>query len=199
LREIAGINTRSIKNGYPYRIIDYIDISSVSVGRLSGTTRYELEKAPSRAQRLITHADTLWSCVRPNRKSFLFVYRPEPNTVASTGFAVLSSSCDAPCFLHLCITTEEFVDYLTAHAEGSAYPAVRPESFANADIVIPDSPVLAAFERQIRPFFERAGANEQQSRTLAALRDALLPKLLSGELRVKQAENMVEYIAGRSG
>jgi type I restriction enzyme S subunit len=83
------------------------------------------------------------------------------------------------------------VDYLTAHAEGSAYPAVRPESFANADIVIPDPFVLSAFERQTRPLFERAGANEHHSRALAGLRDALLPKLLSGEMRIKEAEKLL--------
>jgi hypothetical protein len=38
-----------------------------------------------------------------------------------------------------------------------------------------------------------------QSTSLAALRDALLPKLLSGEMRIKQAENMIEYIASGSG
>jgi type I restriction enzyme S subunit len=192
LRDIAGINRHSIKNGYPHRVIEYIDISSVSVGRLDSTSRYELEKAPSRAQRLISHGDTLWSCVRPNRKSYLFVHHPEPNTVASTGFAVLSSSCSAPCFLHLWVTTDEFVDYLTAHAEGSAYPAVRPEAFANADVLIPLSPVLGIFEQQVGPLYERNARNEQQSRTLARLRDALLPKLLSGELRVKEAETMLE-------
>lgn len=38
-------------------------------------------------------------------------------------------------------------------------------------------------------------ANVEESRTLAALRDTLLPKLLSGELRVKQAEKLAEAIA----
>jgi type I restriction enzyme, S subunit len=192
LRDITSINARSIKADYPHKVIEYIDISSVNVGRLEGTTGYELDNAPSRAQRLIAHGDTLWSCVRPNRKSFLFVHRPAPNAVASTGFAVLTSTLNAACFLHLWVTTDEFVDYLTAHAEGSAYPAVRPDSFTNADVVIPPQLVLDVFERQVSPMFERLGANESQSRTLAALRDALLPRLLSGELRVRMAEKIVE-------
>jgi type I restriction enzyme S subunit len=188
LDEVAAINPRSIKADYPHQVIEYIDIASVSVGRLEGTTRYERSDAPSRAQRLIAHGDTLWSCVRPNRKSFLFVHRPAPNAVASTGFAVLTPKANAASFLYLWMTTDEFVDYLTAHAEGSAYPAVRPDSFAKAEVLIPRQPVLDAFERQVVPLFDRLGANESQSRTLAALRDALLPRLLSGELRVTAAE-----------
>jgi type I restriction enzyme S subunit len=43
-----------------------------------------------------------------------------------------------------------------------------------------------------RPLHARIVSNERESRTLAALRDALLPKLISGELRVKQAERFIE-------
>ena len=50
--------------------------------------------------------------------------------------------------------------------------------------IIPDAPVVEAFERQCQPCYDRIVANKQQSRTLATLRDTLLPKLLSGELRV---------------
>ena len=50
--------------------------------------------------------------------------------------------------------------------------------------VIPSQPVLKAFDSQISPIFAAIYANENQSRTLATLRNTLLPKLLSGELSV---------------
>jgi len=49
-----------------------------------------------------------------------------------------------------------------------------------------------AFGRQVAPLLERLTVNERQSRTLAALRDALLPKLISGELRVRDAAKLAE-------
>ena len=51
-------------------------------------------------------------------------------------------------------------------------------------LVVPDLRVAEAFDRALSPFFVRIQANSKQSRTLATLRDTLLPKLLSGELSV---------------
>jgi type I restriction enzyme S subunit len=51
-------------------------------------------------------------------------------------------------------------------------------------LVVPDLRVSEAFDRAVSPFFARIQANSQESRTLATLRDSLLPKLLSGELSV---------------
>lgn len=51
-------------------------------------------------------------------------------------------------------------------------------------VIIPEAPVAEAFGRHCQPWYDKIVANKQQSRTLAALRDTLLPKLLSGEVRV---------------
>ena len=110
----------------------------------------------------------------------------------STGFAVLSPREGATAFVYLWTTTEDFVDYLTSHAEGSAYPAVRPDSFARATVLIPPSRILKAFELLVDPLLELIWRIEEEERTLTALRDTLLPKLLSGELRPREAERLVE-------
>jgi type I restriction enzyme S subunit len=112
--------------------------------------------------------------------------------VVSTGFAVLTPDAISPTYLYAWVTTDEFVDYLAARADGSAYPAVRPEDFANAEVLIPPGPILARFEERIGPMRERIAHNERESRTLAAMRDALLPKLMSGEVRVGDAECSAE-------
>lgn len=52
-------------------------------------------------------------------------------------------------------------------------------------VIIPDAPVAEAFKRQCQPWYDQIVANKQQSRTLATLRDTLLPKLLSGELSIR--------------
>lgn len=192
LKQVAEVNSDSIKNDYPHKEINYIDISSVESGHLIGMTNMEFQNAPSRAKRLVKHSDTIWSCVRPNRKSYLFIQHPAANVVASTGFAVLSPKIPSASFVYLWVTTDEFVDYLTAHAEGSAYPAVRPESFERASVVIPPHDVLVAFEKIVKPLFELRYKNAAQMQNLATTRDALLPKLLSGELRVKQAKKIIE-------
>lgn len=58
-------------------------------------------------------------------------------------------------------------------------------------LVIPELCVAEAFDKSVSPFFNRIQENAQQSRTLATLRDTLLPRLLSGELSVAQVEEVL--------
>lgn len=61
--------------------------------------------------------------------------------------------------------------------------------------VVPTEEVLRAFERLAEPLIDRIHSTGDQSRTLATLRDALLPRLMSGELRVGAAREMIEEVA----
>lgn len=192
IADVVKVNERSIDKSYTDATIEYIDIASVTRGRLDGTTPYAMSDAPSRARRLVADGDTIWSCVRPNRRSYFFVQYPVDNLVVSTGFAVLTPKAVGASYLYLWTTTDDFVDYLTANADGSAYPAVRADRFEAARLLVPSDAVLEGFESQARPLLRRVEANARESRTLAELRDTLLPKLLSGEVRVGAAEKMVE-------
>jgi type I restriction enzyme, S subunit len=57
---------------------------------------------------------------------------------------------------------------------------------------VPPADFQRTFGRLVAPLFSRLAANERESRTVATLRDTLLPKLISGELRVKDAKQQVE-------
>lgn len=70
----------------------------------------------------------------------------------------------------------------------SAVPGLNRNHAYMSKQIIPSQPVLTAFDSQIAPIFAAIHANEEQSRTLATLRDTLLPKLLSGELSVAALE-----------
>jgi len=184
LGDVVAMNRRSRLPDYPHDEIDYVDIASVKEGRLESLTPMTLAEAPSRARRLVSDGDVIWSCVRPNRRSYLRIDHPPANLVVSTGFVVLTPTIVPSSYLYLSVTTDDFVDYLSANADGSAYPAVRPEHFDRAPILIPDERALRAFDVAVEPLLRRLAANERESRTLAETRDALLPKLLSGEVRV---------------
>ena len=53
---------------------------------------------------------------------------------------------------------------------------------------------MRAFAKRVEPMLDMAKQQRMQSQTLTALRDMLLPKLLSGEIRVGQAEKTVEEV-----
>jgi len=95
-------------------------------------------------------------------------------------------------FVFAALAREEILQELGHLADGGAYPAVRPEVIAIRDIITPGNPrILEQFHVLCEPLYLRADANRRESKSLAATRDALLPKLLSGEIRVKEAEKLV--------
>jgi len=67
---------------------------------------------------------------------------------------------------------------------GSAVPTLNRNHVHNLPVVIPPKSIIEAFDSQVMPLMNRQKANEDQSNTLATLRDTLLLKLLSGELTI---------------
>jgi len=75
---------------------------------------------------------------------------------------------------------------------GSAIPSTSREDFYSLPVLSPPVGVQAAFAKYLSPFWSRQELNISESRTLAALRDTLLPRLISGELRIKDAKTVLE-------
>ena len=75
---------------------------------------------------------------------------------------------------------------------GSAVPTLNRNHVHNLPTLLPPMGLIAAFERVATASLKRQKHNDDQSRTLAALRDALLPKFISGELRVHYADRLLE-------
>ena len=90
------------------------------------------------------------------------------------------------------VSSTAFVEYTNAGSTGTKMPRTSWGEMARYAVVMPPETVAESFTRQIRPVVDRIIASVHESRTLAALRDTLLPKLISGELRVKDAERFVE-------
>lgn len=75
--------------------------------------------------------------------------------------------------------------------EGTLFGAVGRTDFEGINVVTPPSILIKKYEEKFSPLDQRIRNNEEESQTLISLRDALLPKLLSGEIRIRQAENLV--------
>jgi len=183
LSEVADINKESLPGSYDGEI-EYIDISSVTPGSINETTRYDFRDAPSRARRVVRHGDIIWSCVRPNRRSYAVIWQPGPSLIASTGFAVLTPTTVPTAFLLQATTTDAFVGYLENHARGAAYPAVVAGDFERAEVLAPRAALLAVFNDQAEPLLAQASTLRLQNQKLRAARDLLLPRLMSGEIPV---------------
>ena len=185
IEKVCAINGWTLSKSDDLVTIEYVEISEVSRGNIANIATYLRGEEPSRARRRLRHGDTVLSTVRPDRGSYFLALNPPANRVASTGFAVLTPTKVPWSFVHAALTLPEVSDHLGQMADGGAYPAVRPEIIGAMQVALPNEPnILEAFHRTCAPLFEQAEANRNQSRTLATLRDTLLPKMLSGELSV---------------
>ena len=74
----------------------------------------------------------------------------------------------------------------------SAVPGLDRNLAYQNKLLVPTPAILDAFDALVYPLFSKIEANQSEIRTLAAIRDGLLPKLMSGELRMREAEQIVE-------
>lgn len=113
----------------------------------------------------------------------------------STEYIVLRPREPVPTvFAYLLARSTGFRTFAIQRMTGSSgRQRVPAESLAQYQLAAPtlDAAVLSAFGQIVTPIFDRIRSVAEQSRTLSGLRDTLLPKLISGELRVKGAERFV--------
>ena len=192
LADVATLNAQSLLARNPPPEINYIDLAGVKANVFDVPQCYSFADAPSRARRVLHEGDCIVGTVRPGNRSFGFIATAQNHLTGSTGFAVLSpKQCWMTAFTYLCATRDESIDRLAALADGGAYPAVRPEVVASTPCALPTDEVMKAFDSISRQLLKAIGGNSEQAQTLATLRDTLLPRLISGQLRLPEAQALV--------
>jgi type I restriction enzyme S subunit len=188
LADLCELNASKWTNKKHPPIVRYIDLSGISSNRIEAIAEYAFDDAPSRARMHLREGDTIVGTVRPGNRAFAYIHAPQDNLTGSTGFAVLSpKQSHYASFIFLAATRDEAIERLANLADGAAYPAVRPNVVAETPCVIAPDEVIAEFSDTTKPLLELIEQNSQQAATLAALRDTLLPRLISGQLRVHTA------------
>lgn len=193
LADLASLNPESWSVKTRPESLAYVDLANAKENVIGEITEYSFDEAPSRARRVLRDGDTIIGTVRPGNRSFAYIANAVKNLTGSTGFAVLRPKSIANTeFVYLAATMDASIDYLTHVADGGAYPAVRPEVVAGLSSVLPPELVLRAFHEIAKPVFTLGAENHAQAQTLTQLRDTLLPRLISGQLRIPEAEALIE-------
>ncbi|EMT5584224.1 restriction endonuclease subunit S [Providencia stuartii] len=180
------LNKSSITKKYDHQNILYLDTSSLTKGYISELKPLILSEAPSRAKRLVQHLDILISTVRPDQCHYGFCFKPEANLVVSTGFCTITCDTITPYFIYYLLTSEDMTEYLHSIAEGSTstYPSLKPEDIGNVLFALPPKEKLNDYHNVVGVMWNKINQNQKQIQTLENFRDTLLPKLMSGEVRV---------------
>jgi type I restriction enzyme S subunit len=104
-------------------------------------------------------------------------------TAVNQGF--IAMVCDGPISpLYVLHWVRSSLEEIRARASGTTFPEISKSGFRPIMLVVPPSALVQAFDAQIEPLFDLVTSNAREAAKLAALRDYLLPRLLSGEVTV---------------
>ena len=109
------------------------------------------------------------------------------------GIAALKSRQFADSFIYYLIGTLQGV-FESYNSEGTVFGAINGKDLASIQVVAPSTEVIAAFNSQCLPLDESIQSNTLETEHLTTIRDTLLPKLISGEIRIPDAEKMLEEV-----
>ena len=184
--DLATLNRGAVNPGdFPAETFDHFSLPAFDNGR---TPKVDLGSSIMSNKFTVTPNSVLLSKLNPHiPRIWLPDLHAARRSVCSTEFMV---ACSKPGvsreYLFSLFTSSAFASIYGTLVTGTtgSHQRIRPESVLDMKIVIPSPPLIRAFTDIAKPMFDRINRNTEQSRTLATLRDTLLPKLLSGELSV---------------
>lgn len=191
IADIAFINSTSwgTKNQPDY--VNYVDLSNAKDGIISSIEEIPFEDAPSRARRILKKDDLIFGLVRPANRSFAYVH--VDGLTGSTGFAVIRAKDTIyKNFIYYFVTYDKNIDELARIADGGAYPAIKPDDICSLPLIIPPEEIVQRFDESTSNFRDLMNNSLVQNNHLTALRDTLLPKLISGELSLEDLPDLVD-------
>lgn len=182
--------TRSLRKG---QVAPYLDMANMPT---RGHAPEEVVDREFGSGMRFINGDTLLARITPcleNGKTAFVDFLSEGQVGwGSTEYIVLRPKPPLPEEYAYCLArSSEFRDFAIQSMTGtSGRQRVPTESLDHFKLTVAPKHVAQEFARCVKPLFARSSAAVIESRTLAALRDTLLPKLITGELRVPDAERL---------
>lgn len=131
--------------------------------------------------------DILISNIRPYFKKIVFC---DHEGGCSTDVLCLASKrLQFASFTYFVVFANKFFDFMMAGSKGTKMPRGDKKQIMQYKIVIPSDSSLTTFDNIINPFLLQINQNKIEMDRLSSLRDTLLPKLMSGEIRVPVQED----------
>ena len=193
VEEFATLSRDSISPGeFPDEVFDHFSIPAFDEGQRPKAER----GAEIKSNKFIVPSDAvLVSKLNPRiPRIWLPVVRENHRAVCSTEFLVTVPSPGVSReFLYSFFLSDTFAGVFETLVTGTSgsHQRVKPENLLALDVVIPGEPVIRQFEDLVRPLLTRVTHSRDKSDTFVSLRNTLLPKLISGELRLKDSDRFI--------
>ena len=137
----------------------------------------------------------LVSKLNPHIPRIWFVGDVAENSVCSTEFLVWTPRANAGSAFLFCLAASQVFNSAMCQlvtGTSNSHQRVKPDQLANVEVIAASDEAISAFETIAAPLLAKVHYNRQRAATLAQLRDTLLPRLISGKLRLPEAEREVE-------
>lgn len=178
-------------------VTTYVDMKALPTGSMSVT---ETAQRPFNSGSKFQNGDTLFAritpCLENGKTAFVDFLEDREAGFGSTEFIVLRAKEDvSPQFVYCCARDERVRAHAIKSMVGtSGRQRVRSECFSRYFVkkICPEA--MRHFDEQTALWFKQIRANVKESQTLVQTRDYLVPKLLSGEITVKAAEEQMEAL-----
>lgn len=184
----------SISETYKYAErthIIFLNTSDILAGDFLINKLSEISSLPGQAKKKIRKGDILFSEIRPANKRYAYVdFETEAEAedyVVSTKLMVLRSKNISSLFMYFVLTRDEVLNELQMYAESRSgtFPQITFENVKNLKIILPTPEILSSFVRVLEMLYTQQSFRISENKTLNQLRDILLPKLIPGELELK--------------
>ena len=160
------------------------DLSKLSSPALLGTDRKITDAGVRKiSSGLLPRGTVLLS----SRAPIGYLAITEVPTAVNQGFIAMTCRKRLPA-LYVLSWCHENLEHIKDISGGSTFAEISKKTFRPLPVVVPPKGVLGVYDEASRSLHERVVSNTAESTLLASLRDALLPKLVSGELRVNELE-----------
>ena len=179
-----NVDPASLDDETPYIGLEHMPRRSIAL------TAWEKSRKVMSNKSIFKKGEVLFGKLRPY---FHKVGVAPINGICSTDIVVIASkSIGWSAFVLACVSSAEFIGYTNQSSTGTKMPRTNWTTMGDYRICLPAALVVEAFQNAMQPMLEQIIANVHESRTLAALRDTLLPKLISGGIRLRDAATQVE-------
>jgi len=188
-----GNYLNTISKTYPLNTVSeviFLNTGDIQNGRFLHSNKSTVETLPGQAKKSIQKDDILYSEIRPENKRFAYVFFDGKEYVVSTKLMVLRPIADIDSkFLYFILTQQDIIDFLQTMAESRSgtFPQITFNVLSQVEFCGPkDNKIIHMFSKSIlAPFMQERYLKDEENIRLSNIRDSLLPKLMSGKIRVE--------------
>lgn len=179
----AAVDPKSLNGNVPYIGLEHMPQRSIWLWPTENSSKVSSTKSS------FLEGDVLFGKLRPY---FHKVGLAPVAGICSTDILVVRATAELiQLWLLMTLASDEVVAYATARSEGTKMPRTKWSDLASYEVGVPNDETLGRFNELARPLIARVQNAQLESADLATLRDTLLPRLMSGELRIRDAERVV--------